>query len=498
MRQAQMMYGNNRYDDAKLLCLDLLRRDPKHYAALLLMADISWACREREQSLTYAQRVVKAFPNDGAAQAKLADVYNRSGRHQDAIKLLEKFVKKAPHDLAAVDTLALSYEYAGDLDKAANLLEPFIQAGVETPAMANHYASIKSEQKQHQRVLEIASRHVQNPATNAGIMEALCFLLGRTHEALKDYDKAFAAYSAANKILPNQETLEGAIRDHDEIIEAFSAEAMNRLPRARNNSRLPVFIICKPRSGSTLVERIISAHPAVHEGGEYEILKREATNLNLTIGSIAPWPKCVRDLDQNDVDQLGNSFIAELQAMAPKAKRITNKNLWSWRYLGLLGLICPNAVIIDLRRDVIDNCLGIFTAHMHASQGFSRDLRQIGIYHKEYERLMDHWHAVLNTPILKVNYEDIVADQEFWSRKIIEHCGLEWDDRCLRFYEKGAQQSSTAAPTLSFKQVRQPIYKSSVSRAKKFEKHLGPLYEALGLPYPPPTGSAAEPESQNA
>jgi len=308
--------------------------------------------------------VVKAFPNDGAASAKLADVYNRAGRHQDAIKLLERFLKKSPNDLAAVDALALSYEYAGDLDKAVDLLEPFIQAGAETPAMAHHYSSIKFEQKQHQRVLEIESRHIQNPATSPGMLEAMCFLLGRTHEAMGEYDKAFAAYSAANKILPNQETLERAIRDHDEIIEAFSPEGMKRLPRARNQSRLPIFIICKPRSGSTLVERIISAHPAVHEGGEYEILKREATNLNLTIGSIAPWPKCVRDLDQNDVDQLGSNFIAELQAMAPRAQRVTNKNLWSWRYLGLLGLICPKAVIIDLRRDVIDNCLGILYGKM--------------------------------------------------------------------------------------------------------------------------------------
>lgn len=498
MRQALLMFEGNRHEDARLLALEMLRRNPKHHQALLLLADIAWSRRQREQAIDYARRVVKYFPNDAVAHSKLADIYNKAGRHHEAIRLLEKFRKKAPNHPVVIDALALSYEYTGDLGRAIELLEPFVQARTETPAMAHRYASIKFEQKQYEQVIEVENRHLQNPATGPGLLEAMCFLLGRTYEAMGDYDKAFSAYNAANAVLPSENKIQNAVRDHDEIIQTFSADAMKHLPRARNQSRLPVFIVCKPRSGSTLVERIISAHPLVHEGGEHDILQREAIDLSLTIGSILPWPKCVRDLDQNDVDQLSSKFIAELQAMSPRAQRVTNKNLWTWRYLGLLALICPNAVVIDLRRDALDNCLGIFTAHMHASQSYARDLRQIGLYHREYERMMEHWYSVLDLPILKLKYEDLVADPEYWARRLIEHCGLQWDDRCLRFYEKGAQQSSSAAPTLSFKQVRQPIYKSSVSRAKRFEKHLGPLYEALGLPYPPQAATAPTADADSA
>ncbi len=485
IRRAQLLYEQHLLPDAKLLCLELLKRSPNHYQALMLLVDVAWGCRDKQEAFEYAQRLTKGYPRDGSAFSKLAELYNRSGRHSEAIRLLEKFNKKGPVDLTVLDALAKSHELAGDLDSAITLLDPLIDAGTESPAIAHRYASIKLEQKQHEKVIEVASRHLKNPTTTPGLLEALYFLLGRAYEAIRDFDNSFLAYDAANHVLPSENKIEKAVQEVDRLIQAFSAQRMARIPRAANNSRLPVFIVCMPRSGSTLIERIISAHPDVHAGGEFDILKRTAIQFNLTIGSTSPWPESIHDLDQNDVNELSASFLGELQALAPQAKRITNKYLWTWKYLGLLALLCPKAIIIDLRRDAVDNCVGIFTAHMHSSQSFARDLAQTGLHHREYERMMDHWHAVLGNPILKVNYEDIVADQETWSRRIIEHCGLEWDDRCLRFYEKGAQQSSTAAPTLSYQQVRQPIYKSSVSRAKKFEKHLGPLYEALGLPYPP-------------
>jgi tetratricopeptide (TPR) repeat protein len=474
IRHAQKYFAERRFNDATVFCQDLLRRIPNHYQAIVILIDIFWYRREQDQAFAFAKRLVRAFPKDGPAHAKLAWLYNNTGRHKDAISLLEKFRKKSPSDLAALSALARSHEYAGDLDTALSLIEPLVESGAATPDIAHDYARIKFEQKQYDEVIEIESRNIHSQGVPPGTLEAMCFLLGRTYEATRDYDKAFAAYSAANSVLPPEDKHERTVQRHDSVIEAFSAQWMKRLPRARNESRLPVFIICRPRSGSTLVERIIAAHPAVYAGGELDILQTTADRLNLTIGSTAPYPQCVHDVDQNDADQLGTSFLQQLQELDPAAQRVTNKHLWSWEHLGLLALICPKAVVIDLRRDPVDNGVAIFTAHMHASQSYSRDLRQIGLDHKEYERMMDHWYSVLDLPILKVNYEDIVADQEAASRRIIEFCGLPWDDACLRFYE-----SASPVRTLSYDQVTRPIYTSSVGRHKPFERHLGPLREAI-------------------
>lgn len=486
IRRAQVKFAENQYDDAALLCQELLKRNPKHYEALSMLSEIASNRGDRADAMDFGRRLIKAFPKDPRAVSKLAELHHKSGQHAQAIGVLERFAKSNPNDPIIIAAQARAHDLAGDVDRAITLLEAPIAAGIDTPLIAYRYATIMLERKQFEKVIEVGVRHLRNPAMTPELLEATCYMLGRAYESLREFDKSFEAYAAANAVYPDQNRLDRMIDDYQQVIDAYSAQWMRRIPRAKTDSKLPVFICCRPRSGSTLLERIIAAHPRVHAGGEHDILKSLGEQVNLIIGSSAPYPKCVHDIDGNDIEELSGRFLGQLQAMGPGAERVTNKNMGSWQYLGLLALMCPNAVMIDLRRDPVDNCLGIFTSQLFASRAFTRDLRQIGLIHRQYERVMEHWHSVLDVPILRVNYEELVADQETWTRKIIEFCGLEWDDRCLRFYEKEAQHSSTANPTLSHHQVRQPIYKTSVSRATKFEKHLGPLYEALGLPTPTP------------
>ncbi len=485
LRRAQQKFAESQYDDADMLCMELLKRNPKHYQALSILLEIASNRGLRSKAMEYGRRLVKAYPKDAGACAKLVELYHRAGRFTEAITILERFAKSAPNDPIILAALARAYDLAGNPQQGIDLLEPIINGRGETPLIAYRYATILLERKQYERVVEVASRHLHSTAMTPDILEAMSFMLGRAFESLGEFDKSFAAYSVANSVFSVQSRFEQTLEEHQRVIDAFSKQWVHRLPRAKTPSRLPVFIACRPRSGSTLVERIIAAHPKVHASGEHDILKQLGEQANLIIGSTSPYPECMHDMDKIDVEEMSGRFLSQLTSLAPKAERITNKNMGTWQYAGLLALICPNAAIIDLRRDAVDNCLGIFTSHLYASRGITSDLRQIGLIHRQYERVMDHWHSVLDTPILRVNYEDIVADQETWSRRIIEFCGLEWDDQCLRFYEKDSQKSSSANPTLSHHQVRQPIYKSSVARARKFEKHLGPLYEALELPYPP-------------
>lgn len=156
--------------------------------------------------------------------------------------------------------------------------------------------------------------------------------------------------------------------------------------------------------------------------------------------------------------------------------RITDKMPHNFVQLGLIALLFPNARIIHCKRDAMDNCLSIFFQNFGGEHPYAYDLRNLGHHHRQYERLMAHWHNVLPGRILDINYEDTIADPEIWSRKLIEHVGLKWDDACL-----APHKLERTVKTASHWQVRQPIYKTSVARWKHYEQYLGPLQESLGM-----------------
>jgi hypothetical protein len=261
----------------------------------------------------------------------------------------------------------------------------------------------------------------------------------------------------------------------DQLLEACSPQRFAQLPRSTNDSQLPVFIVAMPRSGSTLIETIIDAHPDAHGAGEFEATRFLIESIPLEIGSNLPSPACVEDIDQNDVDGLSRTCLDCLTAQNPDARRITDKYLVNYRHLGLLVAPFPAGRIIHCRRHPLDICLScsamVLMPHPHP---FASHLRDLGVVYLDYERVMHRWRDVLGIPRLEVPHGALVADQESWSRRIIEFCGLDRDDRCLRFHE-GARVVQTA----SYDQVTKPGYTSSVARYRGFEPHLGPLKEVL-------------------
>ncbi|MCI0364591.1 MAG: sulfotransferase, partial [Phycisphaerales bacterium] len=291
-------------------------------------------------------------------------------------------------------------------------------------------------------------------------------------------DGAFNAYRKAHSIGAFPFDFAGYRKFMQDVIEVFSADNLSKLPRSKNDSSLPVFIVSRPRAGSTLVERILSAHPAVHSAGENETLHDLAGRLSALLGSQQRYPHCVGELGQDRVNKLGRQYLQDLKVLGPNSQRITTKALTAWAHLGLASLVTPNACIIDLRRDPVDNGLACYSESLGGVLPFQSDLRLIGVSHRIFERVMDHWHNVLPMRMLRVNYEDLVADPERWIRCMVEFIGLEWHPRCLEFH-RGAAASSSAGPTPSYQQVRQPINTSSVGRAAMFRNYLTPLVQGL-------------------
>ena len=253
---------------------------------------------------------------------------------------------------------------------------------------------------------------------------------------------------------------------------AFTGQLMRRAEGLGDPPAVPVFIVGMPRSGTTLVEQILASHPMVFAAGETDAFNQAVK----AQGVAADDPEATSRLSGKALRQIGVSYVDRLRAAAPDAKRIVNKRPDNFRFAGLIHLALPNARIIHLRRDPVDTCLSCFSKLFGDDLAYTFDLGELGRYYRAYETLMAHWRDVLPADVmLEVRYEDVVADLKGQARRILAHCGLEWDARCLDFH-----LTERRIRTASGAQVRRPIYGDSVGRWRAYEPFLGPLLDALG------------------
>ena len=312
----------------------------------------------------------------------------------------------------------------------------------------------------------------------------LDFALGKAYADLKDYRRSFRhllAGSAGKRATISYDE-SAAFALFDRIEATFSRDLIARKSGGGDPSASPIFVLGMPRSGTTLIEQIIASHPAVHGAGELQTLNDVILTVRGPDGSTLPYPEFVAGIDAGALRQVGARYLALVRELAAKSGRadaahVTDKMPSNYYFAGLIHLALPNATIIHTVRDPVDTCISCFSKLFSAEQNHTYDLGELGRYYKRYERLMAHWRRVLpQGRILDVRYEDVVADVEGQARRIIAHCRLPWDARCLSFH-------TTERPvrTASATQVRQPIYNSAVGRWRVYEQDIGPLLGALGI-----------------
>jgi tetratricopeptide (TPR) repeat protein len=281
-------------------------------------------------------------------------------------------------------------------------------------------------------------------------------------------------------------TLEEVTRRTVQVEHTFDAAFLKRYAGMGYPSRVPIFILGMPRSGSTLIEQILSSHPQVHGAGELEIVHKTLTDVRWPYegylqrgadGILKPSapPKPANRYFR----ELGAAYVKALRGHSARAPHITDKMPDNYLDIGMIHLCLPNAVILHSVRDPVDTCLGCYKQIFGTGHETTYDLTLVGKTYVLYRRLMEHWDRVLPGRIVDVVYERLVADPETEIRRLLAACGLPWDEACLRFHE-----NQRSVSTASSSQVRRPIYKSSLQRWRRYEKHLGPLLEALG-PYAP-------------
>jgi hypothetical protein len=289
--------------------------------------------------------------------------------------------------------------------------------------------------------------------------------MGKYCDDVNDFEQAFANFKRGNELMKTaSEDYDREERSHtvDQLIRVYSRDAISKIGAAGSSSAKPVFVVGMPRSGTSLAEQIIAAHPAAYGAGEllfWATLITKDTGLTQDIFSEPTRLKVAEE------------YLRILESHSASAARVVDKAPVNSDFLGLIYSVFPNARVIYMQRDPIDTCLSCYFQQFLTGLNFTFDLSDIAHYYREHQRIIAHWRAVLPPGfILDIPYEELVVDQEAWSRKMLEFIGLEWDARCLEFHT-----NERAVVTASAWQVRQKIYKSSVTRWRNYKKFIGPL-----------------------
>jgi tetratricopeptide (TPR) repeat protein len=429
--------------------------------ALASLGRLEDAAARYRHALALKPDYVEAHNNLGSV---LAAQHNTTGA---TVHFKQALAVNAGH-FEAQNNLGNAFRDQGRLDEA---LSHYGRALEIRPASAQvHYnrAILKTFHRGDAdlRVLEALASRADVPPDNALFIH---YALAKALEESGDYERAFAHLRRGSDLkrarVPYDEP--AALAFFKRIAAVFDTSLFDRFRGEGDPSRVPVFVLGMPRSGSTLIEQILASHPGIHGAGEIEDLAAVAG---------AAFPEFVPFLDGAALSRKGRRYTDRLPRLANGRSLIVNKLPGNFLLIGLIRLILPNARIIHTVRNPVDTCVSCYSTLFTSSQFFSYELGELGRYYRGYSELMDHWHSVLPPgAMLDVVYEDVVNDLEGEGRRLIEYCGLPWDDRCLSFHK-----TSRPVYTASAVQVRQPLFRSSVDRWRRFESSLGPLLDELG------------------
>jgi tetratricopeptide (TPR) repeat protein len=470
-----VLVAQNKFAQALAPLIKAVEMDPHNPEFHLRLGDVREKLHQPDGALACYMKALSLEPGGFAARYRAGAVLEAQGKYEESLQHYRYLADAFPDDANVVAAQAGIYERLGKREEAAALLDPLIAEGRATPRVALVFSRFCHYLDRCDEILALLEGFLSGLELGDGVKADILFAIGAIRDRRNEYDKAFQRFEEANKLRRGEYDPEAYAGQVDQFIEVFSAERLESAPRSGKSAIKPIFIVGMPRSGSSLVEQIIAAHPDVCAVGETRAIFELAETMQQELGSEHPYPVCFGDLTEQAVESLKEEYLSRLPAEAQGFGWVTDKMLHNFMHLGLISTLFPNAVIIHCVRNPLDTCLSSFFHDFSGYHPYTYDMRSLGSHYRQYQRLMGHWKNTCRLPMLDVVYEDLVSDPERRIREIISYCQLKWDERCLRFHE-----SDRVAATASYDQVRKPVYQSSIGRWKHYEEHVAPLIEMLG------------------
>lgn len=420
--------------------------------------------------------VLARDPHNAEAQYNLALSLERSGRMNEALATYEH-VPPGDHGLDLLGARACILEKLGDFEAAHALLDSALQSGAVGLRSLDAYARLCRHFGECDQAIERIEARLRAPDVDDTEQRHLHFRIGELYDRQKRYDEAFRHFEAGNRLKGYRYNGAEDARYVDRLIDTFSPQVFANLPQIDPAGDVtPIFIVGMPRSGTTLAEQILASHSQVHAGDELPFITRIVNAPRVCNGQARGYPDYLPWLTESDCAEMAQAYLDELRALAPGAVYVTDKMPHNFPYLGLMRRLFPRAPVIHCLRDPVDVCLSCYFQDFASSHNYAYDLTHLGQHYRQYQRTMAHFRDVLKVTMYENRYEALTEDPEAGSRALVEYCGLQWEDACLRFYESG-NKSKTA----SYDQVRQPIYRRSAQRWRNYEGHLDALFTALEI-----------------
>jgi tetratricopeptide (TPR) repeat protein len=415
------------------------------------------------------RRALKLRPTHVNSQVSLGMTLFGLGRLREARAVLEKTLRLAPRN---VDALLAMGSVATREGRFADGEGMFRRALEVDPKAAGAWASLAALRRMtHADGDWLKGAEASIAAGLEPLAESsLRYAIGKYYDDVGEFARAFRSYQRANEL---QRTIaapydrEARTRFIDDLVRVYTREQLSRAHGGASNWAVPVLVVGMPRSGTSLIEQIIASHPAARGAGELEFWSLAMRKHEAALRQELPGEALTRKLAEG----YRRAFAGHSQAL-----RIVDKSPLNSEHLGVIHCVFPNVRAIYVQRDPVDTCLSCYFRELPTALNFALDMPDLAHYYREHRRVIDHWRKTLPTgALLEVPYEDLISDQEGWTRRILEFVGLDWDARCLDFH-----RTERSVLTVSYWQVRQQLYNSSVGRWRNYEKFIGPLLSLTG------------------
>lgn len=429
-----------------------------------------------DKAMDAVKHAQKLAPKEAAFYVTEGYILEMQCKHDEWICCMQKAVELQPNNGRYLDYLSQAYMSVGRNEEAEEILRVLLD---DNPSYAPAYYFLlrRSKVTSYNDDMKKTEELLAGDSISDDERQSLLFALGKGWEDLEEYDKAFASYDAANKLkrdLVNFD-IDRACQYVETVKSIFTKEFIEQHRADNQDGEGFIFVVGMPRSGSTLISRILSVHPNSFDIGEPNIFRETIGKFTTGNKNITDLKK-IADITADQLVELKAMFLEMIEKIYGRHELYIDKTLHNFLVVGLIYMLFPKAKIIHSARHSLDTCWSIFANNFFGHEfNYAYSLEEIGRFYHSYEALMEHWREVLpEGAFYDATNEDFVADPEQETRKLIEYCGLDWDDAYLNFHT-----SKKAVRTLSLPQIRKPINSSSVERSNRFEKYLEPLKEAM-------------------
>ena len=449
---------------------------PDYPSAIYNLAGTLALLDEHSQAVDAYRNLLRLSPGDAEAWNALGLSLLELGEEAASQEALREALRLKPNDAELLNELGVAHQREGDFEAAGRLYLAAIESDPGFPRAYENLARSRRMTADELVLVEPIEKIASDESRDDESRLIARFALGKIYDDCADYDKAFENYAIGNAFKHRMVDFDAAEHSAwvDRVLEEYDESFFRAHSGEGNPSTRPLFVVGMIRSGTSLVEQILASHSCVYGAGELLEITKLVTNLPATLNSATAYPECIRQLDANGLRAAASEYLQYLTSRDDRAQRVVDKLPTNFLHLGFIATLLPNARVIHCRRAPLDVCLSIYFQRFAQGHFYAYEFDDIAAYYSEYERLMRHWESVLPLEILDVQYEQVLDDLEYQSRRMLDYCKLDWEGACLAFY-----RSKRPVRTASSWQVRQPLYRTARARWKKFDSHLDRLKNAL-------------------